>query len=328
MELIIKIYHWRKQLLLTFLISIILSVIAVSLLSTKYKAAAIIFPTRQFSVAKVLIEKNTGRQEDYLQFGDDEDVEKLMQLLNTHIIREKVADQFDLWNNWSIDKGNKLSNFYLKLKWENFVSYSITDQLSIKITVHDYVATRAAKIANTIANYADTVKLNMVKNNTDIAYKIVKSEHNQVIITLNKLSDSLSKMQTQSGIVDYKYEVKAYTKEIAKAYASGNYSAIKNLETQQKKLIIYGSKIEQLTEVIKQYTTKHIVLKQKLDDAIVNLKTQLPAKFIVDEAIPIEEGARPNRSLIVLVVVFSSLLLTYVYLSFKEKLRLYKSLLK
>ena len=82
MKLIAKIYTFRKKLIIVSLIAAISSTIISLIISPQYKATAIVFPSRTFSVSKLLIEQNQGSQEDYMDLGDEDDAEKLLQILN------------------------------------------------------------------------------------------------------------------------------------------------------------------------------------------------------------------------------------------------------
>lgn len=108
-KLLAKIYTWRKKLIIVTVIAAVLSIAISFLMSPQYKATVIVFPSRTFSVSKLLIEQNQGAQEDYMDLGDEDDAEKLLQILNSTEIRTRIADQYDLWANWDIEKHSTFS---------------------------------------------------------------------------------------------------------------------------------------------------------------------------------------------------------------------------
>lgn len=315
-----KIYKWRKPLLIVTFSAAILSLIASLLISPQYKGTAIVFPSRSFSVSKLLIEPNVGGQEDYMEFGDEDDAEKLLQILNSTEIRELVAEKYDLYTEWKIPrKKEELSQHYLKLKWDEMVSFKRTDYVSIRIDVYDYVASRAANIANSIVEYADSVKFRMSKEVAGQALAIVEEEYANTITRINDLEDSLQSIKTL-GVYDYKVEMEAYSKAMAKAVSKGDASAVHNLKPKIDTLNKYGIIYENVFQNLRKYRLKLPLIKQKYDDAVVNFKKHLPAKFIVDKAITNEKKARPVRAIIVLVPTISAFLLALLYLLFADKL--------
>src|SRR5204863_2276819 len=117
-ELITRIIGWRKTFMWITLVTIVVSGIIVFLIPKQYKSVAILFPARQFSVSKLVVEANAGNQEDYMMFGDADDTEKLIQLLTCDELKLRVADAFDLWKHWKI-RDTLFAFHYLKLKWED-----------------------------------------------------------------------------------------------------------------------------------------------------------------------------------------------------------------
>lgn len=313
MKLIAKIYTFRKKLIIVSLIAAIISTIISLIISPQYKSTAIVFPSRTFSVSKLLIEQNQGAQEDYMDLGDEDDAEKLLQILNSSEIRTKIADRFDLWTNWDIEKNTVYSNHYLKLKWEDMVSFKRTNYVSIKIEVYDYVANRSADIANAIIAYADTVKFSMTRQVAQQALNITKDEYDNTVIRINELEDSLQVIK-ELGVLDNKTEIEAYSRSMAKAIEKGNEQAQKKLQEKLDLLKKYGSSYDNIFSNLKKYRLKFPIIKNKYDEALVNYNKPMPAEFIIEKAVADESKARPLRWLIVLVSTSSAFLLSLLYL--------------
>ncbi|MBP7808013.1 MAG: hypothetical protein KA163_01850 [Bacteroidia bacterium] len=320
-QLLIKIIKWRKPIMIASIVAFIISTTIAFLLAPQYKSVATIFPTRSFSVSKLLIEQNIGNQEDYMQIGDEDDAEKLLQILNSDHLQKIVADKFNLWQRWKVEK-DRYAEHYLNLKWDNHVRYKRTDFNSIKIEVYDYTANGAAEIANCITDVVDDIKNDMTKDVAEKAYAVVKEEYENTVARMNVLEDSLQVLR-QFGILDYKTDVEAYTKSYAKALEKGNNSGIKALEEKLAALKKYGGAYNQVSENLRKYRFKFPVIKAKYDEAEVNMKKSLPFKFVVDKAMPNEYKAKPVRWLIILLSTASAFALTIMLLILSER---YKSL--
>ncbi|HOZ87538.1 MAG TPA: Wzz/FepE/Etk N-terminal domain-containing protein, partial [Bacteroidia bacterium] len=189
-ELLIKIYKWRKTFLYITLISALVTGVVVFLMPKQYKSTTILFAARQFSVSKLIIEANAGNQEDYMQIGDADDVEKLLQVLNSDALKIRVANEFNLWKRWKM-KDTVFSYHYLKLKWDDQVVIKRTEFNSVKIDVYDYTADSAAFVANGIAQFCDSVKRDMTKAVNLAALNIVKTEYDNTLARMKELEDSL-----------------------------------------------------------------------------------------------------------------------------------------
>lgn len=317
-KLLAKIYTWRKKLLIVTLIAVIVSVAVSFIISPQYKATAIVFPSRTFSVSKLLIEQNQGAQEDYMDLGDEDDAEKLLQILNSSEIRSKIADEYDLWANWQIKKNTEYSQHYLKLKWDDMVTFKRTNFVSIRIEVYDYVATRSADIANSIVAYADSVKFRMTREVAKQALDITKDEYEATIARINELQDSLQAIK-ELGVLDNKEEITAYSRSMAKAIEKGNESAQNKLQVKLDILKKYGMAYDAVYADLKKYRLKYPIIKNKYDEALVNFNKPMPSKFVVEKATPNEKKAKPVKWLMVLISSVSAFLIALLYLLFTER---------
>jgi hypothetical protein len=234
-----------------------------------------------------------------------------------------VAEKFDLWKKWKIEK-DAYADHYLRLKWENMVRYKRTDFNSIKVEVYDYTANGAAEMANTITDYVDSIKNTMTREVAASAFNIVKDEYERTITRMNQLEDSLQILR-QMGILDYKTDVESYTRSYAKALEKGNTASIKALEEKLNLLKKYGGAYFQISENLRKYRFKFPVIKAKYDEAEINMKNSLPFKFVVDKATPNEYKARPVRWLIVLISTLSAFILCVIFLAISEKINSLKN---
>src|ERR1044072_579656 len=131
-ELILKIVAWGRKFFWILLVAGVIATPLVFLMPKQYKSSALLFPARQFSISKLAVEANAGNQEDYMIMGDKDDCEKLMQLLTSDELKIIVADKFNLWDRWRIEKG-EYALHYLQLRWEDQVSIKRTDYNSMRI---------------------------------------------------------------------------------------------------------------------------------------------------------------------------------------------------
>lgn len=315
-ELILKIYTWRKIFLITSLISFFLFTTIIFFIPKQYKSTTILFASRQFSISKLVIEANAGNQEDYMQIGDEDDCEKLIQILTSDALKFKVADAFNLWKRWKI-KDTNFSYHYLKLKWEDQISIKRTEFNSIKVEVHDYTANNAAQLANGIADFCDTIRRDMTKKVAGQVLEIVRSEYENTLLRMKILEDSLQSLRNL-GVLHYKEQVKAYAKSYAKAIEKNDVPAINRLQEKIDVLKKYGGAYENIHDNLEKYGAKYPDIKMKYDEALVNYNKCMPLKFVVDRAMPDEFKSKPSRLLLIAIAVISSNFLALFILLIKK----------
>lgn len=316
-DLIARIVKWKKQFLWITVFSGLVGLLIAVLMPKQYKSTVILFPARQFSVSKLVVEANAGNQEDYMMFGDADDAEKVMQILNSDVLKLRVADAFKLWDRWKV-KDTVFAYHYLKQKWEDQVVIKRTEYNSIKIDVYDYTADSAAFVANGIAAYIDSVRWDMNREISGRVVKIVKDEYDNTLMRMKELEDSLYTLR-KLGVMHYKEQVKAYSKFYAKAVEKNDAAAMKRLEAKMDTLKKYGTAYTTVKDNLDKYSSKYPDIKMKYDEALVNYNTQIPIKFVLEHAIPNEWKAKPKRLVVILIFVLAANFVGLFYLLFRER---------
>jgi uncharacterized protein involved in exopolysaccharide biosynthesis len=318
-DFLIKLIRWRKIFLVVSIVTVLVTGTIVLLLPKQYKSTTVLFAARQFSVSKLVIEANAGNQEDYMQIGDEDDCEKLIQLLTSDALKLKVANAFNLWDRWKI-KDTTFAYHYLKLKWDDMVTIKRTEFNSVKVEVYDYTANGAAQLANGISDYCDTVKFDMLKAVSGHVLKIVKQEYDSTLARMKELEDSLQSLR-EIGVMHYKEQVKAFSKSYAQAIEKNDATAMKRLEGKLDTLKKYGGAYQVMHDNLDKYGAKYPDIKAKYDEALVNYNTILPTKFVVEKAKPNEYKARPKRLIILSIALIANNIIALLFLLLKEKFK-------
>lgn len=318
-DLFIKITTWRKTFLWITVAAAIATGIIVFLMPKQYKSTAIVFPARQFSVSKLVVEANAGNQEDYMTMGDADDCEKLMQILNSDDLKMRVANAFNLWKRWKL-KDTTFAYHYLKLKWDEQVTIKRTEYNSIKIEVYDYTANGAAQLANGISDYCDTLRFYMNREISGEVLRIVKGEYENTLARMKELEDSLDVLRSM-GVLHYKEQVKAYSKSYARAIEKNDVPAMRRLEAKLDTLKKFGGAYQNIHDNLEKYGAKYPDIKMKYDEALVNYNSLMPLKFVVEKARPNEFKARPRRMMFIAIAVVAANLMGLFMLLLRERFK-------
>ncbi len=76
-------------------------------------------------------------QKDILEFGEDEQAERMLQILNSNRIRDKIIQKFNLMQHYNIDPNYKYKYTRLYNEYENKVNFKRTQFMAVKISVYD-----------------------------------------------------------------------------------------------------------------------------------------------------------------------------------------------
>jgi len=322
-------FTWEKKWILIgiSLLAFILSIIVAVGIKPRYKSAVIMFPAASVSISKNLVELQVSSSDtkDLLTFGEEEEAERLLQILNSDLVRQYIIDKYNLMHHYRIDSlSSKFPNTSLIGKYKGNVKFRRTEYSSIEISVMDEDPQMAAEIANTISTYVDSVFFKIKYSRAKDALTIVESEYLSSEKTIKTLSDSLNIIRS-FGIQEYYSQAEAINTGYAEAVLMGDEHAIRKFEEKMKILSKYGAKYVELTEILTREIGRLTLLKAKLSAAKVNFENTMSNVFIVDKARVAEKKTTPKRSIIVFMSTLSTFAIALLLLVIIENYKIHAS---
>ena len=138
-SILVTLIRWRKPLLIIVLFATLASSIFSSsyFIDPKYKSTVIFFPTASTSISRAILDDNVSDKQDLLAFGEEEQAEQMLQILNSDEIRSKIIEKYDLMRHYGIDINSKYPQTQLISEFEDNISFRQTEYLSIRIDVLD-----------------------------------------------------------------------------------------------------------------------------------------------------------------------------------------------
>ncbi|MEI7595152.1 MAG: hypothetical protein WCK02_05340 [Bacteroidota bacterium] len=315
-------YQWRKPLGIIVVAAIVCSIFFSSpwFIKPKYTSSVIVFPTSNASISKALLGKIPTGKDDILAFGEEEEAEQLLQILNSDEIKNRIVKKFDLFNHYDIDSTSELKNTKLSREYENNINFRRTEFLSVEIKVSDTDPQTAADIANEISNLIDSVKTGMLKQRARTGLAIVEREFNSLEHEISGLEDSMKIIRSR-GVYEYEKQAEVISEQLAIALSKNNKEAVKALQSKLDTLAKYGGAYVSLRDKVIYYREKSSDLKVKYQEAKVDAENDLPQKFLVNSAVKAEKKSYPIRWLIVLLSSFSAFIVGFLVLIINEKIK-------
>lgn len=323
--LLVFLYKWRRTLLVITGLGAVASIIFSLLIDNKYKSTVVMFPTTTSSISKSLLSENPGAKQDVLQFGEEEQAEQMLQVLNSDEIRKRICEKFDLMKHYDIDSSNKYRNTLLAEEFNDNVSFKRTEFMSVKIEVLDKDPKIAALIANDIAALMDTVQNRMMRERAVKAFKIVEREYISKLAQIRHLDDSLRTLN-KLGMHDYESQSEVLNQQYAIAVSKGDGRAIKLLEEKLDILSKYGSAYMAVREELIHERKEMSNIRTKYNEAKVDAEQDLQRKFVVNHAVPAEKKSYPVRWVIVTVSTLSAFILAVLLVIVMENLSTVRSI--
>jgi tyrosine-protein kinase Etk/Wzc len=305
-------FAWDKKwhLIIASTLAFVLSIIISLQMPEKFESSVVLLPAEKVAASRNMVE-TSGMKFDggrgIMGYGDDEDVERILQVLNSTHIRDYIIEKYDLYNHYYINKDKEHAQTKLFEAYQSNIRFKSTPFLGVEITVLDEVPEVAASIANDIAQYIDSTIHRIQRNRTLEGLRLVEVELGVVEEETRFFSDSLQKLQAL-GVIDYESQVKALNDAYAQALSRGNSQAASSIQRKLNVLAKYGTQYVEVSKRLAASIKRHELLKEKHMLAKVDVEQALPQVYIVDEADVADKKEKPKR----MIIVFMSTLSTFV----------------
>ncbi len=318
-SLIKFIWSWRKHILLICAAAFILSAVCSFFIKPRFKSSATIYAPRTNSVAKILLnDENYNEKLDMKAYAIEEETEQMMQLLNAVEIKDSLIKNFDLAKHYDINTNAKGWQTKLYKAINNSLIIKRTEYGAITITVSDYDPQTACDMVNTVLRLIDTVKNRTEHDRAAAAYLALQRQVDSANREIARIDDSIQ-VCMQHGVFDVEEQSSRIMQQYAIAVAQGNAAAIARLNEEQEKLATWGPRLTAFQELQFNFREYQSMCKEKMMDAMLDLKGEMPVKFIVDRPFVADKKYYPKKSIIVLVSTLSAFILSVLFLLIIEK---------
>lgn len=307
---IVLLYKWRKTILLVVVAAVILSAGASYLIKPKFKSTVTMFASKSYSIGEQLFEST---DKDLTELGDEEDAEKLLQLLNSDELRTKIIDKYDLWTVYEIPKDAPGAKTYIALEYSDNVESKMTRFGSVTTSVMDTDPERAKEIANDIALYADTINVQMRRERSSEALRIAQKEIAAIELEVQTITDSIKVLQ-ELGVYSYHNQISSLSEMYGRAIAMGFPDRAAKIKNDMDYLAKYGAQYNDLEERMQHTHLKLANLRKRTDLIQADADSNLPVKFVVDFAQVADKKAYPIRWLIVAMSVVSAFVFVVAFI--------------
>jgi capsular polysaccharide biosynthesis protein len=308
-------FIWKRRKLIGILTSIgaVASLIISFFITPLYLSTAVVFPA---ATSTVSFSEQRNAKASSMDFGEEEQAEQLVQILQSSKIRDKIVHQFDLMNHYEIKPTDANKNYLLGIAYSDHISFTRTRYGSIQIDVLDKDPKLAAIIANKIVDLIDTVKNEMVKERTLPAYEINKRKKDLIMqdlhIIMTKL-DSLSSL----GVVTSEGRANLF-----QAYNEAKGKEDKKFFKKQIEVNLkHGAEFDGLSMLRDEKMVKIAEFEAAYEQAESDANTNFNHKFVVEKAVVADKKEKPKKSIIIIVSTLATLMFSILALLIQQKVK-------
>ena len=310
----------RRSVLIILIAAALLAILFSSplFITPLYKSTVILYPTSSNSISKVLISTTYQSNKDILEFGESEQTEQMLQVLNSNRIRDKVIERYHLMEHYGIKPDSRYPFTKLNRLYDSRIRFRRTEYNAVRITVLDSDPALAAQIANDIAELYDSTMNAMQKEVAVKAFQLVEAEYNSLCAEMAALEDSLNTLRAL-GVFDYESQMEMLSQQLAVELGKGNKQGVNNIQEYLDVLAQYGGAYYAISEKLDHDRLQLSLVKTKYEEAKVDATEDVPHKFLVTSAFKAEHKTYPIRWIIVTITVLATFVLLLLALALMER---------
>ena len=338
---------YRKHILLITLFGAILGVIVSLLIKPNFEAFTVFYIPANNSISKSVLAENN--LENFLSFGDEDQIDQVLEMLNSDNLKDEVINKFNLNKHYEISENAKYPKTKAREKFAKNTNFKRTDYLAIKIEVLDEDPQYAADIANYISTSLDSLRTVLQQGRAQQAFQIIGAQYYKKKSLVDSILLEQRKIRTQ-GIFDYQAQSEVLSEAIIKSQ-----TAVKAEEARVKVYERYAAKLPDSTIIrakgrlaAAQATYQSLVptvnnfgklsgkylelealykienevlgnLQLRYENAEVDFKNTISQKYLIQKASVPEKNRYPNKTLVVILFTLSAFLIAFLlacYLAF------------
>ncbi len=305
-------YDRRLPIIIFTASAAVISLVISLFLTPMFKSSAIVFPA---ATSAVSFSEASNAKASSVDFGEEDQAEQLVQILQSSRIRNVIVDRFDLMNHYEIDQNDPNKYYKLGKAWDNHIQFARTRYGSIQIDVWDSDRELAAVIANKIVDLIDTVKNDMVRERALPAFEINKRKRDMLQQEINAIlaeMDSLSKM----GVVSIQGRA-----ELFNAYNGSKNAEDRAFFKQQIDVNLkYGATYDGLEMLRDEKIVKMTKFEDQYEQAESDANTVFNHKFVVEPAVVADKKDKPKRMIIVILSTMGAFVFIVFLILLRDRL--------
>lgn len=312
-NLLVFIWKRKKTILIVTGIAMVLSVVVSFLLTPIYRSTAIVFPA---ATSTVSFSEQRNAKGSSMDFGEEEQAEQLVQILQSSRIRDRIVEQFELFKHYDIDANDPNKYFKLVKAYNNNFFFVRTRFGSIQIDVLDKDPQQASDMANKIIELIDTVKNDMIRERTLPAFEINKRKKEMMEMDREQVLQMLDSLGSL-GVVSLDGRTNLFQAYVDAKNPADREELKRTIEANQK----YGAVFDGLEFIRNEKIAKLEEFLVSYEQAESDANTIFSHKFVVEPAVVADKKDKPKRLIIVLLSTIGAFVFMVFALLINERIK-------
>lgn len=245
--------------------------------------------------------------------------DQLLQLLESNAIRDSLLRKFNLTKHWHMDTLRPSGRAYLYLKFLDRVDISKTRYESVQIEIVDESADTARMMVDEMLRQVNILARRLQREKSA---EVLAMQQRITAIAKNKMDSAearLKEIREKHGLLVYEAQTEELTKGYVRMLTSGGGAAQKEeVKAMLRSLQEVGGEFRGLTDLADMFRQNYNQALINLEGAQNDMIKELTYVNTVVSAEVSDKKVWPIRWLVVLISMTGALLLTFIFLAWKE----------
>ncbi len=309
--------RWWMHLTIICVLAAIAGVIFSSpvFITPMFESRTTMFPTTSTSISRSVV----LAWRDFNEFGEVEEAERLLQVLESENVRERVSARFNLMEHYEIPEDAKYKNTMLRGEYRANFKFRRTQYGAVEVRVRDKDPQMAADMANYVTALVDTVMNEIRHDRFFLAHQVAQKEYYDIIAQSQQFQDSLQQIM-RKGVVDVGLQVQMLTRQLAIDLSESNLAGSSVIDDRLQVVGEYGGSHMFQSSYLRMIAGDMMTLQRRYHEAQIDLANFIPFKFDIDRAFVAEKKVYPVRWIIVFLSAFGAGFMGVMLLIFYENL--------
>ena len=294
-KLLIK---WRKQLLIVFIASAVLSYLLTFLITPLYKSTAVFYP---FNLNVYSKESAT---------------EQMVQLLKSEDVKESLIKSFNLYEHYDIDTAGSAPRFIMLKQLEERININKTEYESVELSILDADPKTAALMCDSMLAFMDKKALFLIREKAGENILTFGKRMQEKKAEMDSMVKILTDLSTSYGVLDYENQVLGFSREYYQYLSNGSSSS--RMEEAKRNLQDKGNESFSLKENLWRERGQYNDLKKIYEDELTNFTKTITFHNLVTAAVPAEKKESPKRTLLALLFSLSIMVVAILVIIYQD----------
>lgn len=302
-KLFLLLQKWRKQLLITAIISLVVSFVFTLpfFMTPMYKATTVVYPV------------------NLQAYSTESPTEQMVQLLKSEDVWMQLVNTFDLYKHYEVDSTGPYPRFEIMKYLQKNIDISKTEFESIEIHILDKDPVRAARMCDSLLVFTDKKALQLNRQRSIEKLVIAKKQLEEKKSEIDSIERTLSDLRKNYGITDFERQVEGFSREYYRTLSSGRVNS--DMDRSRKNMEEKGGEYILLKEMLLRASGLYSEYLIRYEKALSESTMLLDYHNIITKATPPERKDSPKRTIIMLLFTLSMMAIAILAVLYLEHYR-------